>query len=555
MSPARRPRSSPDPFPGVEPDPAAIAAAIAAATATAPGPEAPAADPSFEGMISAPGAFLTVVELVPWRGPADDPAGQKALALGAALAGEPRIDALSVTDNAGGHAMASPELLAREIATRGGRPIVHVACRDRNRNELLSLGWRLASQRLRTILALSGDYPVEGYGGVARPVFDLDSVGLLEMYRREGLLEPGGGLFPGAVVNPHKRFEWELMPQYYKLELKLRTGARFVIPQVGYDARKQDELLRYLRLRGLQVPVLANVYRLTRTTARIFNAGKIPGVTVTDALLAIAEREGASPDKGKAFFLDLAARQVAVARGLGHAGAYLGGVSNPDDIGRILEIAATFSPDDWRGLAREIRFGWADEFHALEPDPETGLSSDRPSERYRRSTTAAARRRGRRRVDVAYRANRVVHDLAFAPDSRGFRAGTQFYTAAARYRLGRPLHLLEQMAKVPLFDCRDCGDCSLPDIAYLCPESQCAKNQRNGPCGGTHEGECEVPGRECIWARAYRRLKPYGEEDTILHRPVVVTDNALRRTSAWANTYLGRDHAGRPSDAPETGGH
>ena len=48
------------------------------------------------------------------------------------------------------------------------------------------------------------------------------------------------------------------------------------------------------------------------------------------------------------------------------------------------------------------------------------------------------------------------------------------------------------------FQCKDCGDCSLPDIAFLCPESQCAKNQRNGPCGGTREGRCEVDG--------YRRL-------------------------------------------------
>ncbi len=28
----------------------------------------------------------------------------------------------------------------------------------------------------------------------------------------------------------------------------------------------------------------------------------------------------------------------------------------------------------------------------------------------------------------------------------------------------------------------------------------------------------------------------------MLDRPPVLTDNALRRTSAWANTFLGRDH-------------
>ncbi len=102
-----------------------------------------------------------------------------------------------------------------------------------------------------------------------------------------------------------------------------------------------------------------------------------------------------------------------------------------------------------------------------------------------------------------------------------------------------------------MFDCRDCGDCSLPDIAYMCPESHCQKNQRNGPCGGAHDGQCEVPGHTCVWADAYKRLKPYGEERAMLERPIVIQDNNLRRTSAWGNTFLGRDHFARRSAALE----
>ena len=93
-----------------------------------------------------------------------------------------------------------------------------------------------------------------------------------------------------------------------------------------------------------------------------------------------------------------------------------------------------------------------------------------------------------------------------------------------------------------MFGCKDCGDCSLPDIAYLCPESQCAKNQRNGPCGGTRLGKCEVGEKDCIWSLAYERLKVYGEEEQMLAGPVVIKDNALMGTSAWGNTFLGRDH-------------
>ena len=131
-----------------------------------------------------------------------------------------------------------------------------------------------------------------------------------------------------------------------------------------------------------------------------------------------------------------------------------------------------------------------------------------------------------------------------------FPAGRAVYTAVEKASPARKVaHFLEQAAKVPLFGCRDCGDCSLPEIAYVCPESQCAKNQRNGPCGGTREGLCEVYDTECIWSQAYERLKAYGEEESMLDGPVVVKDNALAGTSAWANTFLGRDHQARETSA------
>ena len=82
------------------------------------------------------------------------------------------------------------------------------------------------------------------------------------------------------------------------------------------------------------------------------------------------------------------------------------------------------------------------------------------------------------------------------------------------------LRVIEHASKSAMFRCKDCGDCSLPEIAFLCPESQCAKNQRNGPCGGTRDGLCEVDDFECIWSRAYDRLKYEGREQELLgHAP------------------------------------
>src|SRR5581483_5936713 len=137
----------------------------------------------------------------------------------------------------------------------------------------------------------------------------------------------------------------------------------FVINQIGYNVRKDDELMRYIRRQDLPVRALANVYLLSRPAARAFNAGKIPGVVVTDELLALAERQGASEDKGRSFFLDLAAKQLTVARGLGFQGAYLGGHATAETFGEILDRAREYEGTDWRSHAKDLQYGRDGEFY------------------------------------------------------------------------------------------------------------------------------------------------------------------------------------------------
>ena len=509
--------------------------------------------------LARPGAFVVAAELVTSRGLITADTSRRALETARELAADPRVDVLSITDNPGGHAMLSPDTLGTDLVSRGQEVVIHLSCKDWNRNALESRGWKLGSEGFHNVLALSGDYPVTGHRGLAAPVFDIDSVGLLSLFsemneglrddRRPDVRLDRTSFFLGCVVTNHKRREREVMPQYFKLRKKVRAGARFVINQIGWNTRKDDELLRWIRRDGLQVSVLSNVYLLSRTAARAFHQGKIPGVVVTDELLALAERHGASPDKGRAFFTDLAAKHVAVARGLGFDGVYLGGHMPAATFGEILDRAASFGDGDWRALASELRFPMQDEFHFFEADPDTGLSSDRVNTAYLESKQ---RRSTDLRVPVRYRFSRRLHTLAFEPDAPLHPAGRALYRAVERRPpLSQAAHVLEQAAKVPLFGCRDCGDCSLPEIAYVCPESQCAKNQRNGPCGGTREGLCEVYDTECIWSQAYERLKAYGEEESMLDNPTVVKDNALAGTSAWANAFLGRDHTGPEKNGPE----
>jgi methylenetetrahydrofolate reductase (NADPH) len=520
--------------------------------------------PTLRRLLTEGNRFVVVAELVTSRGLITEKSGRRILTLARELAEHQRIDALSITDNPGGNAMLSADTLGTDLISRGQEVIMHLACKDWNRNALQSRGWKLASEGFENVLALSGDYPIAGYKGVASPVFDIDSVGLLRMYAdmNEGVVlgGPAGAVperthfFLGAVVTNHKRHEREVMPQYFKLRKKIENGAAFIINQVGYDARKDDELLRWLELHRLDVPVIANVFVLSANVVRVFNSGRIPGVVVTDELRTFVERRATGPDKGRAFFLDLAAKQVAIARGLGFRGAYLGGHLETDEYTAVLERADSFGADDWRAFAREIQFSFPDEFHYFERDSASGLSSTEVNRAYSESLR---RRQTDLRVPLRYRISRAVHGAAFESDAPLHGSGRAIYSAAERAPrpVRKALHLLEQSAKVPMFGCRDCGDCSLPDTAYLCPESQCVKNQRNGPCGGTREGKCEIGEKDCIWALAYERLKAYGEEEAMLDGPVVIKDNALRGTSAWANTFLERDHHAKLAgvDAPERG--
>ena len=504
--------------------------------------------------LAQPGRFVVAAELVTSRGPITSEGGERVLALARELAADPRIDVLSITDNPGGHAMLAPDALGTDLISRGQEVIIHLACKDWNRNALESRGWQLSSVGFHNVLAMSGDYPVMGHRGLAAPVFDIDSVGLISLFsemngglpdeRRPGAPLQRTDFFLGGVVTNHKLLEREVMPQYLKLRKKVRAGARFVVNQIGWNTRKDDELLRWIRRDGLDVHVLANVHLLSRTAARAFRRGIIPGIVVSDELLELAERHGAGPDNGRAFFVDLASKHLAVARGLGFDGVYLGGHMHAETFGEIVDRANAFGPEDWRELARGIQFARPGEFYFFERDPETSLSSDLVNAAY---LETKRRRRSSLRVPVAYRLSRRLHDAVFARDAPLFETGRRLYERIERAPrpARRAAHALEQAAKVPLFGCRDCGDCSLPEIAYVCPESQCAKNQRNGPCGGTRDGLCEVYDTECIWSQAYERLKAYGEEESMLDGPVVVKDNALAGTSAWANTFLGRDHLAR----------
>jgi methylenetetrahydrofolate reductase (NADPH) len=497
--------------------------------------------------------FLVGTELVSVRGSMAEGSTIKARTFANELAASPDIDWISITDNAGGNPQLAPLALGRPILYAGKEVVIHLTCKDLNRNGLESEAWMLNSEGFHNILAMTGDYPVAGNDGLAKPVFDIDSVGLIslldQMNHGLGSDETRKGknhrlektqFCIGAVTTSFKLHESELVPQYLKLAKKVECGAQFIINQIGFGSRKMSELRIYMDAHGMKnVPLIGNVYLLNPRVAKIFHEGKIPGVVVTQPFWELCQKQGQSADSGKAFFYEFAAKQIAIYRGLGFRGVYLGGVHSFPAIEEILRIERRFAPDDWKQFVCEIEFSQPDEFFYYSQNPATGLANpERENPRPLLSTG---------HVTGAYKLSKLSHRVMFAPGTAFAKWGANVYAKSKDPSQGpKPLRLLEHLSKAALFHCKDCGDCSLPEIAFLCPESQCAKNQRNGPCGGTRQGRCEVDGYgDCIWLRAYERLKHDGREQDLLKHAPVVQNQGLRGTSAWANHWLGRDHTAK----------
>ena len=257
--------------------------------------------------------------------------------------------------------MLPPDWLGGMVRQQAANVVVHLTCKDMNRNGLEAAACGYAAEGFDNLLAITGDYPTAGYGGLADPVFDLDSVGLVSLLRldergTEGP-QPQGG--PGDVSpaptsssaarsRPSNATSDELLPQYFKLLRKIQAGDQWVIPQLGYDMRKFHEVKLYLTLRGVETPVVGNVYLLNRAVARIFNSGKLAGCVVSNELLQRVEKYAAGPDKGRAFCQELAAKQLAVFKGLGFTAGYLGGIAKAETFAAIIDQAESYGEHDWK---------------------------------------------------------------------------------------------------------------------------------------------------------------------------------------------------------------
>ena len=225
-------------------------------------PPAPLHDRSRIGSLIADGTFVTLVEIVTPKG-IDCTKEIEGARLLAGLG----VHAINVPDSPRASARMSAQSLCIQIQQHTGiETVLHYTCRDRNILSIQSDLLGASSIGLHNILCLTGDPPKLGNYPDATAVFDVDSIGLVNIVRRlnHGLdiganaIGASTNFTIGVAANPGvPDIENEIRRFAYKVE----AGGEYAITQPVFDLKLLESFLK--RIEGFRIPVIAGIWPLT----------------------------------------------------------------------------------------------------------------------------------------------------------------------------------------------------------------------------------------------------------------------------------------------------
>lgn len=203
------------------------------------------------------------------------------------------VDAVNVTDGQTAVVRMSSWAACVLGKEAGLEPTVQMTCRDRNRIALQMDILGVAALGINNMLCLTGDHQVFGNHPMARGVYDLDSIQLIQMVKDmrddkkfqcgdEMDVEPK--LFIGAAANPFADpFEFRV----FRLANKVAAGADFIQTQIIYNVDKFAKWMEAVRDRGLheKIKILAGVAPVKSIGAARYMQNKVPGMDVPDSVI------------------------------------------------------------------------------------------------------------------------------------------------------------------------------------------------------------------------------------------------------------------------------
>jgi homocysteine S-methyltransferase len=243
------------------------------------------------------GRFVVSVEIDPPRSIRIDRTIEAA-----ALLRDAGVDLVNISDSA----MARVRMGAMAVAFGIQHDLdleclVHFTTRDRNLMAIESELLGAHALGVRNILALTGDPPRIGDYPAGSGVWDVDSIGLVEVLARLNRGEDQAGSPIGqpaaftiaCALDPtaaDAATEWD------RLERKLAAGAHLIMTQPLYSAAQVEAMLDEARRRfgqdGFPVPVLLGVLPLQSARHTEFLHNEVPGITIPDDTRAAMQAAG-----------------------------------------------------------------------------------------------------------------------------------------------------------------------------------------------------------------------------------------------------------------------
>ena len=223
------------------------------------------------------------------------------------------VDAINATDGSGANCHMSSLAVCALLTRVGYAPVMQISCRDKNRIAIQGDILGGAAMGVCNVLCLTGDGVQAGDHPQALPVFDLDSITLLETARTlrdehrflsGRRITAAPRVLLGAAENP---FAEPLAWRAARLAKKVAAGAQFIQTQFCYDLPLLKDFMRRVEDRGLldKVFILVGVGPLRSAKAGEWIRTHVPGVHIPDAVIS---RMAAAADpalEGRRLCIDL----------------------------------------------------------------------------------------------------------------------------------------------------------------------------------------------------------------------------------------------------------
>ncbi len=234
------------------------------------------------------------------------------------------VDGINISDSPMARVRLSPVAIAHILKEQlEVESILHFTCRDRNLLGIQSELLGASALGINNVLALTGDPPTIGDHPNAKPVFDVNSEGLVHILAKmnSGFDLAGNALNQktnfciGVAANPGAE---NLEKELSRLRGKVKAGAHFIQTQPIYDIKVLEQFMESIK--GMDIPVLVGILPLRSSKHAEFLHNEVPGISIP---LKVREKmQRVDPDKAANLGVDIAFEFMKEAEGLVE-GAYL----------------------------------------------------------------------------------------------------------------------------------------------------------------------------------------------------------------------------------------